>query len=277
MATRGRRFDRSGWPGLLALCALAAGLLWQERPPVSAQATPAAGNGIAPVVWQLAAFVSADGTESAPDDPSRYTLQLLPDGTYRVRADCNRGGGRYEIVGEAIAFSPARLTKMGCPAGSRGIEYVTALEAVIRWAYDGAHLVLSHPDGEALRLSPSLEGVVWEWRRFDAPNGEAIVLSDAADYTVAFRRDGTVDVRANGEPFRARYTVAGERIDIALEGIPRRTVAPDALLDRFLRDLDQISSFVFRDGRLFLALPIDAGIHEFAARPADATATPVAG
>ena len=38
-------------------------------------------------------------------------------------------------------------------------------------------------------------------------------------------------------------------------------------MDRFLRDLDQVTSHVFRDGKLYLALPMDAGIHAFAPPP----------
>jgi hypothetical protein len=45
-----------------------------------------------------------------------------------------------------------------------------------------------------------------------------------------------------------------------------------------LRDLDEVVSYVFREGRLHLALPIDSGILTFEAQiPAEPEGTPVAG
>ena len=53
---------------------------------------------------------------------------------------------------------------------------------------------------------------------------------------------------------------------------------PESLMDRFLRDLDEVNSHVFRDGNLYLALPLDSGILELTPRSIDpAEATPVAG
>jgi hypothetical protein len=50
------------------------------------------------------------------------------------------------------------------------------------------------------------------------------------------------------------------------------------LAERYLRDLGDVSSHVFRDGNLYLALRADAGIMAFAARFAEPPrATPHAG
>ena len=51
-----------------------------------------------------------------------------------------------------------------------------------------------------------------------------------------------------------------------------------SLMERFLRDLDQVTSHVFRDGKLYLALPMDAGILAFAPTSlAPPAATPAPG
>ena len=45
----------------------------------------------------------------------------MPDGRVQLRADCNRGGARYDAgAGRTLTFSPAAITKMGCPPGSQG-------------------------------------------------------------------------------------------------------------------------------------------------------------
>jgi hypothetical protein len=52
----------------------------------------------------------------------------------------------------------------------------------------------------------------------------------------------------------------------------------DSLDAAFARYLDEAVSFVFRDGKLYLALPVDAGIAEFAAVIAEeGGATPTTG
>ncbi|MCI0658639.1 MAG: META domain-containing protein [Acidobacteria bacterium] len=62
------------------------------------EATPAG------IVWQLDQIQYGDDSLLNPDDPARYTLELLPDGKAAVRADCNRGHGTYVLSG---SFSPA--------------------------------------------------------------------------------------------------------------------------------------------------------------------------
>jgi hypothetical protein len=53
---------------------------------------------------------------------------------------------------------------------------------------------------------------------------------------------------------------------------------PDSLDAEFARYLDEANTFVFRAGKLYLALPADAGIAEFAPVLAeDGGATPTTG
>jgi para-nitrobenzyl esterase len=73
------------------------------------------------------------------------------------------------------------------------------------------------------------------------------------------------------------YTVDGPTLDLTVGGVTRAQCPPGSLMERFLRDLDDASSHVFRDGHLFLALPVDAGILEFVPRFHEPEATPVAG
>ena len=77
------------------------------------------------------------------DGPERYTIEFQSDGTVRVRADCNRGAGRYaEAANGALSLSSIATTKMGCPGGSKGSEFVRELENVDRYEAVGSDLVL---------------------------------------------------------------------------------------------------------------------------------------
>src|SRR5689334_20704416 len=56
------------------------------------------------------------GTSDASD---RYTLEFMPDGRVQVRADCNRGAGRYTADPDGrLTLASIALTKIGCGAGS---------------------------------------------------------------------------------------------------------------------------------------------------------------
>ena len=74
---------------------------------------------IVDVLWHWERFEDTRGPswDIAVADPQKYTLRLLPDGTFQVKADCNNGSGTYTLAGEqhypdAGASHPGRV-----PAG----------------------------------------------------------------------------------------------------------------------------------------------------------------
>ncbi len=82
--------------------------------PVAAPVAPSASQPVTPTVtqpvhtavdramvigatWQWVGFTDpVNGTQEIAT-PERYTLQLLPSGTARIKADCNRGAGKYTV------------------------------------------------------------------------------------------------------------------------------------------------------------------------------------
>ncbi|MBV7332576.1 META domain-containing protein [Chloroflexi bacterium TSY] len=46
--------------------------------------------------WYLRSIETQDGQRVMPDDPTRYTIELMNDDTLAVLADCNQGMGAYE-------------------------------------------------------------------------------------------------------------------------------------------------------------------------------------
>ena len=94
-------------------------------------------------VWVWHATVREDGTRDVVGSPERYTIRLLSDGGMRVRADCNRGGGRYEATDVDLRFGPIATTKMGCPPGSRDGDFLEALSRVDAYRFEGIELLLT--------------------------------------------------------------------------------------------------------------------------------------
>jgi heat shock protein HslJ len=246
-------------------------------PALAAQGTPGPNESIPPVVWQLTRIAPPSGTQLIPDDPSKYTLQFLPGGRVNVRADCNSGQGSYVIDGVKIVISEVTMTLMACEPNSIGDEFAANLAFVNSIAVIFDELIVTATDGTTLHFVPSLVGVVWEWQEFLGGNDQQIVPDDPSKYTITFDAEGKFAVRADCNVGRGRYTVDGPSIDMTVGPITRAMCPPESHSERFLRDLNDTTSYVFRDGRLYLALMADAGISTFAARPITDEGTPVPG
>ncbi len=106
---------------------------------------PPAFNG---QVWQWIAFQdSADGEESndiSVDDPASYTLELLPDGTYALKADCNFVSGQYTLNNGSLSFDPGAMTLAECGPESFSNRFVALLGDVVTYVFNAeGNLVLN--------------------------------------------------------------------------------------------------------------------------------------
>ncbi len=102
-------------PNLSALAGLAGGLVLGDRAAELASQRDAGSEGDAPellgTVWQWTAFEdSSEENSIVVDDPASYLLTLWPDGTYNLKADCNVGGGSYELDGASLIINPGFST-----------------------------------------------------------------------------------------------------------------------------------------------------------------------
>lgn len=119
--------------------------------------TPLSPFPLVGTVWAWRA-TGGDGTRGGGASPDRYTIELLPDGAARVRADCNRGGGTYTANDVDLRFGPIATTKRGCAQGSRDREFLEALAKVEGYRFEGADLVLHAASKRAeLRFTPLLQ------------------------------------------------------------------------------------------------------------------------
>ena len=93
--------------------------------------------------WSWRETVMSDDKRIKPDAPERYTLLFQPGGAVAVRADCNRGSGRYELNGGSLSFGPMALTRAMCPPGSMDSEFMKQLGGVSGQLFKGDELVLT--------------------------------------------------------------------------------------------------------------------------------------
>ena len=245
-----------------------------------AQATPTPPDdaGIPPVVWEMVTFAKDGADPVEVTEPVRYTVQFLPDGQLAVGADCNTGGATYTAVDGTLQVSPIRTTLIGCPPDSQADPFLILLGSATSFEFDDEGLlILTGPEG-SLSLRPSLTAVVWEWREFRGSDDSVVAPDDPARYTVEFLDDGKLAIGADCNRATGTFTVDGPSLALNAAAMTRAMCPPDSLSDRFVQDLGNVRSHVFRDGNLYLALLADAGIMEFVAQaPKMTEATPAAG
>jgi heat shock protein HslJ len=110
---------------------------------VFGQASAKAEHELTGIEWQWERFLSGDGSTIKVDDPSRYTLTLNADGTYAVRADCNRSAGGYTLDEAHLTLQPGPTTLAECGPESLYDAFLQQLGDVRTWTVtDDGKLVL---------------------------------------------------------------------------------------------------------------------------------------
>jgi heat shock protein HslJ len=88
--------------------------------------------------WQETYFKNDTYVQS--HDPSSYTIQLVEDGSVRVRADCNMAGGKYVLDGEYIDFHITQSTLAACPPESLSEKFMADLRSAVRYYFKNKKL-----------------------------------------------------------------------------------------------------------------------------------------
>lgn len=100
-------------------------------------------GGLVGVVWKWEKFLESNDDTLIVDDPERYTLEFMPDGVVRVRADCNSGSGSYMVNGNQLTIDIQALTMAMCPPDSLSDQYLKLLGDVVSYVIEGGELALS--------------------------------------------------------------------------------------------------------------------------------------
>ena len=98
--------------------------------------------------WQRIAY--PDGRTVPAANPDNYTIRFEGGGRYFLQADCNRGGGAYEVSAGTMRMGPAALTRIGCPQGSQDNAFVSALARASGYAVANGELQLTLVDGATM-------------------------------------------------------------------------------------------------------------------------------
>jgi heat shock protein HslJ len=137
------------------------------------------------------------------------------------------------------------------------------LEIKKRFAVQGNRLVISAEGAKT--GEPQITGTVWQWVQTLYNDDRKVVPPDLNNYTVQFREEGTLNVKADCNEKGGTYTYSPEEKRLSVE-ITHSTMAacPDGSLeDEFVRGLSAASIYFIIDGDLYIDLIYDTGTMRF--------------
>lgn len=109
-----------------------------------------AGSALAGTTWRLAE-IQANGETLRPADTSKYTMELMADGSAAFQLDCNRASGKWSSTEAGkVLFGPLAMTRAMCPPGSFDTRIAADLDDVNSYALVGDRLTLNRASGGGL-------------------------------------------------------------------------------------------------------------------------------
>jgi uncharacterized lipoprotein YbaY/heat shock protein HslJ len=100
----------------------------------------------------------------------------------------------------------------------------------------------------------------WYWLRSTYNNDTELIVDVPSRYTVEFKADGTLDIRADCNQLTWIYTRDSNSLTINASGTTTLAECPLGSLDQeFLKDLGEVASYVMHEGNLVLNIRADVG------------------
>lgn len=101
------------------------------------------------------------------------------------------------------------------------------------------------------------------WVGFTDPD-QQFSLENPENYTITFKDDGTVNIKADCNNASGSYSVDDSSIQIEVGAMTRAMCLPESLSDEFITNLGYAAIYFFEDGNLYIDLMADGGTMEFA-------------
>lgn len=191
-------------------------------------------------------------------------LTFQHDEALTVHTECLDASGTYEVLTDgAISIEIDADAFVDCDE-PQALAFIGQLELATSYDVDeNGLLTITLSDGETLIFDPALIGVTWQWVQFQSSNSTTVdPAADEVDQ-VLFNNDGTVTIETTCASGSGTFQDTADGLDIDLTEVDAGACGADSPTALLLRDLEMATSYVIRDGQLFIALPMDGGIHQF--------------
>jgi len=190
---------------------------------------------------------------------------------------CNNFFGKYERDGSSLKFGPVGSTRMACPDLQMSLEteVFKALDKTKEWKITDGELLLlddsevlarftmEQENEPAMDVAPRITGTVWQWAQTLYNDDRKAVPAYPENYTLQFREDGTLNVKADCNLKGGAYSTDGKLISIEITHSTMAACPEDSLEDEFVRNLTAAAIFFFKDNDLYLDLKYDTGMMQF--------------
>jgi heat shock protein HslJ len=233
--------------------------------------TPAAPGSASEVIVRLSdkrAFGLLNGkqagavvvTTSLGGTGTFYELALLSrQGDGWTSIDAVQLGDRVRV--HAVTIENNQVIVAMTTHGPKDPMCCPTLEVRKRWSVrDGRLLVVAD---DAARGQPSLTGTTWQWVQTLYHNDKRTAPAKPGMYTIRFREDGVVDVRADCNRKGGTYSLQGKRLSINITHSTMAACEPGSLENEFVRNLTAGTNYFFRGGNLYVDLKFDTGTMKF--------------
>lgn len=237
---------------------------------LEAGTTPPVAESIEGIQWQLAELSGVAVSPSAGGVQRPFVTFDAARKQVTGFAGCNNFFGSYERDGTSLKFGPIGSTRMSCPDLQMSLEteFFMALEKTRAWRLKDDVLQLHDSEVLARFSKERIDGVtgpIWQWMPTLYSDDRKVVPPDSNNFTVQFREDGTLTVKADCNQKGGTYSVTdGEnRISIEITHSTMAVCPEGSLEDEFVRGLSAASIYFLKDGDLYIDLQFDSGTMRF--------------
>jgi heat shock protein HslJ len=106
---------------------------------------------------------------------------------------------------------------------------------------------------------PKITDITWQWVRFTSGDGSEIIIDDPNQYSIVFREDGGVEIKADCNNALGTYKKKDSSLKISLGPTTLAECGEGSLYNQYLINLENIATYVLDGGTLYLNLKADAG------------------
>lgn len=184
-------------------------------------------------------------------------------------AGCNTFFGGYERDELALKIGPVGSTRMSCPDLEMSLEteVFKALDKTRSWKIEDGRLMLFDDIEVLARFTKediaALTGAVWQWVQTQYGDDRKAVPDNPENYTVQFRENGTVTVKADCNQKGGTFSAAEQSLSIEITHSTMAACPEGSLEEEFVRTLSAAAIYFIRDGGLFIDLKFDSGTMRF--------------
>ena len=257
-----------------------------------------AGLALAGTRWVLVSYLAGSGSLAEVIPNSQVTAEFSAD-QVGGNAGCNSYSGPYHLDGSQLSFGALASTMMACeePRMQQEADFFAALSRTASAQMAEAQLILLDAQGQTVAVfnpglaglaipettenppsdvesssatpgavsgQPALVDIPWAWVELVQPNGDRTAPSDPAQYTITFRADSGVKVKADCNLGTGSYTLDGDLLTIRAGIMTLAMCAEGSLGVQFVQYLNAASTYTFEDGSLLITLKLDGGVMKFA-------------